>query len=291
MNKYKIGICGHLGVVGSAVFEGLRRLGHEVKGHDLRAGTQLKDLLDSQVIFICVPTPAREDYHCDTSIVEKVVDELNELKYTGILAIKSTVKPGTCKRLREKYVGDLDKLSLNVVDGFEELLFVPEFLRERSAFYDFTEGHDTLIIGDDLGDKHLGAKTRAARLIEEIHGRYPKQVRYVSLTEAELIKYYSNVFNALRVTWANGFYDICQKMGASYDKVKDAVISRGTINDLYLDCNENMRGFSGPCLPKESKALMALSEELGVPAKIFRTIVEDNNLYKKTVWEGMRADE
>lgn len=268
----KVGIVG-LGVVGQAVKDGLERLGNEMLVHDIKLNTLIGDVVEADIVFICVPTKELPDGSCDISIVEDVLQSLTLLEYKGVVAIKSTVEPGTTAKLYAKYV-------TSGYARFADICFVPEFLRERSAFYDFTEGHDLLAVGT--------YSQKTFDLVVRIHGRYPKKTARLSVTEAELLKYYSNVYNALRVTFANGFYEICNKLGANYSKVKDTFILRGTATDMYLDCNEAFRGFGGPCLPKETAALANLSKRLGIPASIFSTIVEDNKLYKKTVPNGMR---
>lgn len=277
----KLGIVG-CGVVGGAVALGFERLGHSVIRHDLKLNTRLSDVLDCDIVFICVPTPPGPDGQCDTSIVESIVKDLADLNFQGIVAIKSTVKPGTTSRLLAQYGGKTAPGVLPKKDAcpFYDICFVPEFLRERSAFYDFTEGHDVLAVGTH--------SIRTFNLVVEAHGKYPKQHIQMEPTEAELLKYYSNTYNALRVTWANAFFEVCRKMGADYSKVKDAFIKRGTATDMYLDCNDNLRGFAGTCLSKDPKALAALAAELGVEAQIFNTIISDNELYKKTVFDGMR---
>ena len=71
----KIGIVG-LGVIGSACKFGFEKLGHEVLEHDIVLNTKLSDILESSIIYICVPTPSKKDGSCDTSIVEKVILDL-----------------------------------------------------------------------------------------------------------------------------------------------------------------------------------------------------------------------
>ena len=94
-----IGIIG-LGVVGNACKNGFEKIGHNVKYHDVKLYTKIDEVLDTEVCFISVPTPANEDWSCDTSIVESVVSELNDLNYDGVVAIKSTVEPGTTYNFR-----------------------------------------------------------------------------------------------------------------------------------------------------------------------------------------------
>lgn len=264
----RIGVVGH-GVVGGAVAAGMERLGHEVIIHDLKYNTSIEIVKDCDIVFICVPSPQLEDGTCDTSIVEEVIAQLVQtVGFNTTIAIKSTVVPGFTNRMIDKYC-----LSTRLV-------FVPEFLREKSAFYDFTEGHDICIVG--------GYDYERIGQVFAAHGHYPKHFVSMKPVEAELAKYFSNVFNALRVTFANGFYDVVKALGADYSKIKNALVKRPTIQDLYLDCNENWRGFAGVCLPKDTAAFAKLVEDLGVPARIFKTIVEDNKLYKPTVPTGMR---
>ena len=261
---------GH-GVVGSAVASGLRDLGHDVGIYDIKyENSSIKDVSDAEICFICVPTPpVKYTEGCDTSIVKKVVAELNDIGYTGIVVIKSTVVPGTTKVLQNQY------LDLNIS-------FVPEFLRERSAYADFTNNHDVCIIGTE--DKETYNK------IKECHGHYPSKFVQVSPTEAEVTKYFNNVYNSTLIIFANSFYEICKSLGADYTKIKNAIVNRPHITDQYLDCNKNLRGFGGVCLPKDLKAIVALCKEKGVNVDFFETLLKENNKFKTTVYEGMRKE-
>jgi UDP-glucose 6-dehydrogenase len=78
----KIGIVG-LGAVGTANKHGFEYLGHSVIGHDIRLDTTINDVLDTEITFLCVPTPQADDGSCDTSIIESVIKELNLYKYKG----------------------------------------------------------------------------------------------------------------------------------------------------------------------------------------------------------------
>jgi UDPglucose 6-dehydrogenase len=263
----KIGIIG-IGVIGTACKYGFEKLGHEIKIHDIKLNTSINEVLETKVTFICVPTPSNSDGSCNTSIVEKVVNELKDNNYKGIVAIKSTVTPTTTSSLMEK-----TKL---------KMCFVPEFLRERCAISDFIENHDILAIGAE--------DSFVYETIKKCHGNYPKNVVQMKPTEAELLKYYSNVFNALKITFANEMYEICEKLNIDYTTIKDSFIKRGTTKDIYLDVNENFRGYAGVCLPKDTKALDFFVKSIGLDLKLFETIDNENNKFKKTVFNGMRLD-
>ena len=262
----KIGVIG-LGVVGSAVKFGFESLGHEVYTHDIKLNTEIDNILDTEICYVCVPTPINDNVSCNINIVEHVIEELYQINYSGIIAIKSTVVPGTTEKLKDKYKN-------------QKICFVPEFLRERCAIPDFCENHDLLVIGTE--DKDSFNK------IKKSHGKYPKKIIQLSCTEAELSKYFNNIYNANLIIFANSFYEICKSMGINYSNVKDAVVNRKNISDVYLDCNENLRGFGGMCLPKDLLALNSLVKNLKLDIQFFDSILLENDKYKTTVFNGMR---
>tara|TARA_R110002124_G_scaffold116400_9_gene272876 strand:+ start:16802 stop:17599 length:798 start_codon:yes stop_codon:yes gene_type:complete len=263
----KLGILG-LGVVGSAVYNGFLELGHTLKFYDpIMSESDFEDVLDTEICFVCVPTPPDNQGFCNTSIVEESINRLNHKKYSGIIAIKSTVMPGTTEELSRKYP-DL------------QICFVPEFLRERCAVIDFIENHDLCVIGTH--SDYIYQK------LKEVHGTYPKNFKKLTRTEAEIVKYYNNIYNATLITLANSFYELCCELGASYSNVKNALVMREHINDSYLQCNNNFRGFGGVCLPKDTLAIAKLVEKLDLDVDFFKMILEENQKYKVTVYDGMR---
>lgn len=261
-----IGVIG-LGVVGDAVKHGLERIGHSVSGFDIKyPETSIENVLPTDVTFLCVPTPTNAQGMCDVSVVEKTVADLHARSYHGLVVIKSTVRPGTTDRLAKTF---------NL-----RLAYCPEFLRERAAYTDFVENHDVCVIGAYDPGHH--------EMIKTAHGPLPKNVALLTPLEAELAKYFSNVFNALRIVFANSFYEVCVALGADYGRIKQAMVKRATITDAYLDCNEGFRGFGGVCLPKDTQAFATLVDELGLDLQLFKTIVEENKKFRRTVWNGMR---
>ena len=189
----KIGIIG-LGVVGNACKKGFEKNGYEVRVHDVKLRTSINDILETDVCFISVPTPARKDGSCNTSIVHSVIDELNKASYQGIVSIKSTVEPGTTSKFKSDYP------NLNIC-------FVPEFLRERCAEDDFINHNSLLLVGTDSEEVY--------QKIKDSHGSLPVHRIKSSIIESELVKYFSNTYKAMRVTFANTFYKICEELDAN----------------------------------------------------------------------------
>jgi UDPglucose 6-dehydrogenase len=254
----KIGIIG-LGVVGRAIMDGLKQIGQKVSYYDIKfSETTLFNVLDTEIVFVCVPTNSTVEENCDTSIVESVVSQLMSAQYKGIVAIKSTVIPKTTQRLIEEY-------------NNQNICFVPEFLRQRCALSDFHDYHDVLVIGTDNSEVYYK--------IKESHRSIPVSVIQVTPTEAEIVKYFNNVHNAMEIVFANAVYEMTNSLGANYQNVFDAVTKRRNINPSYLRCSDQFKGYGGACLPKDLAAWAILAKDLGVNVELFNAIINDNKRY------------
>jgi len=256
----KIGIIGK-GTVGKAVYEGLNHLGHEMCFFDpAYEGSTLADVLDTECVFISVPTDQAPNGDCDTSIVEKVVSELNAAGYKGLVGLKSTCVPGTC-----------DKLSMFYPNL--RICSVPEFLRAKTALADFMYNHDLLVIGSN--------RVEDFDIVKQIHGHLPQNVSCVKPTEAEVIKYFNNVNHSVQIIFANIAFEVCKKLGVHYDAVYHAISKRECFNPAYLMCNDNLRGFGGHCLPKDTSAWANLVKNLGLDYTMIEAVIKDNEKLTK----------
>lgn len=255
----KIGIIGR-GTVGKAVYDGLEFLGHQMCFFDpAYPDSKLADVLDAEVVFVSVPTNQLPNGDCDTSIVEQVVSELNQSNYQGLVAIKSTVVPGTSDRLSIEFP------NLRICS-------VPEFLRAKMALTDFTENHDLLIIGSTREEDY--------DIVKKAHGFYPKYVACVKPVEAEIVKYFNNVHHAMQITFANITSEVCEKLGANYMNVYHAITQRDCINPHYLLSNKNARAYGGHCLPKDTNAWNNLIKKLNLDFSLIDSVINDNEKFK-----------
>lgn len=267
----KVGVVGSRGIVGGALKFGFLKLGHEVVEHDLTLNTKINDVLDAEMVFVAVPTPSDGQRRCDTRIVEGVIHDLFNLKYRGIVVIKSTIVPGTCERLRNLYKGDFG----------HKLSYCGEFLRERHAVADFVENNKLLAVGTH--DEEVYQK------IKSVYGKYPKNHVKLTPTQCEMLKYMSNVFGALRVVFANEIKDICDKLQENYTPVKEAFLTVNGLPDVYFDVNDAFcRGYSSICWNKDVPALVNLINDFGLNLPIIENIENSNNLHKKTPFSGTR---
>ena len=260
----KIGIVG-MGVVGSANSAGFTLLEHEVFSHDIKFDTVLDDVYETEIVFLCLPTPDK-DGECDTSILEETLAEM-ENNYKGIVCIRSTVSPGFTEYVIDKHP--------NLT-----ICFAPEFLRERCAADDFINNHELLAVGTD--DPYVFDK------IVEAHGNLPNNTKQLSPTEAEILKYFNNAYAALRIVFANVFYELCETLECDYSKVKDAYALTGKTKNIYLDVNKRLRGYGGMCLPKDVAALASTLQKLDLEFDLINSINKDNKKFDKTTFSGMR---
>ena len=179
-----------------------------------------------------------------------------------MVVIKSTVVPGTTQQYHEQY-------------PHLKIAYSPEFLVERRRLEDFAN-QDILVVGTH--HKEL------AELVFQQHEQAGvlrrKQLFQVTPTQAELVKYTKNTFYALKVTFANQMYDICEAMGQDWYAIRDIITAEQAqpIWPSHLDPIFGLRrGFGGKCLPKDSLALGVLADELGVKYNIMDAMQEDNN--------------
>ena len=274
----KIGIVGQ-GYVGTAIksgFEKYYELETYDKFHTSKSTVNLHDLvLLSDIIFVCVPTPMNKDGSCHTDIVEEVVLEINEISISSesnpIVVLKSTVSPGTTDRLNKTYKGI-------------SVIFNPEFLTEANYIEDFK--NQTRII--------LGGTRKGTNLLRQVYSKvFPTAhiIKTGSIT-AEMVKYMTNSYLATKVSFSNEIKQICDKVGADYDKVVEYTTLDERLGKTHWsvpgpdgDC-----GFGGHCLPKDLNALISVAQKLGLEPILLETVGWVNDKVRKNRdWEDMKG--
>jgi len=227
----KIGIIGY-GVTGSALAEYLMAKNENI---DLVLFDPPKgiegDLTGCKFIFICVPTPVLEDGSQDKTIL---INALSQVPKDSVAIIRSTVVPGTTKRLA----------------GFfnRPIAHLPEFLTERTSRQDMF----------DQKELYLGYEGTASTyfLLEKL---FPdKRVHYCSSLEAEMIKYTHNCFGAMKVTFFNAIFDFCAWNSVDYNFVREGILNvTEHINAQHTSVPgpDGKKGYGGKCYPDNVKSM------------------------------------
>lgn len=263
-----LGVVGH-GIVGQAVEYGFKD-GHAIFIYDkYKKSLPLEAVVtNSEFIFVCVPTPMKEDGSgIDLAIVEEVVSLITpQTNNTDkIVVIKSTVIPGTTNLLAKKY-------------PHTNFAFNPEFLTEDNYLADFANADRTVIGAFD--------NTVSIRLTSLYKTQFPTiPVVASDPTSAEMVKYFCNLYLATKVIFANEIYDLCLALGIKYEEVKKMAVMDHRIFDSHLDVTTN-RGFGKKCLPKDTVALLGLFNQLHVDSSLLTAMWQKNlKIRKQRDWE------
>ena len=279
-----IGIIGN-GFVGKAVKESFKNH-FEVFVFDTdkrKANVEtLNELISKcKMIFLCLPTPMNSDRSCHLNIVEdtlqKIDDWCDEMDFYGLeqrtIVIKSTIPPGTTEKWNQQY----KKI---------DVAFNPEFLTEANSIDDF-KNQNRIIIGST---RKVGAKIKS--IYSKVFPKVP--IIKTSSTIAEMIKYFTNCFLAMKVSYANEMYQICEKLDIDYDKVVEYAVRDERIGTSHLNVPgpDGDFGFGGHCFPKDLNALINLAEKqgLGLDVNVLKATLETNNKVRTNRdWEQQKG--
>lgn len=233
---------------------------------DLQAGVN-----NSEIIFITVGTPEGTEGQADLQAVHEVAlaigQAMNDYK---IIVIKSTVPVGTARKVEEWIKSQFrNPLPFGVVSN-------PEFLREGTAVYD-NYNMDRVVIGTD--DEY------ALYILKKLYQPFTQNVLVTNTATAELIKYASNAFLATKISFVNQIANICERVGADVKQVALGMGMDHRIGKAFLKAGV---GYGGSCLPKDTKALLRISEQIDAPFTILREVIEANERQQLRVIEKLK---
>jgi UDPglucose 6-dehydrogenase len=221
-----IGIIGY-GMVGKAVEYGFSKVQIVISDPAYNSLT-VRDLaeLNPEAIFVCVPTPTDDSNY---SNLISVLDEL-QIYYSGLVIVKSTVPPSYLEKF--------------------DIVFNPEFLSRATSLDDFVNPQYLIL---------AGTKAKEA---EELYNKYStvktEHTFIVDIPTAALIKYTMNCFYALKITYMNSIYDIANQVGADYNTMTTILSKHPWMGSHHFQVPgpDGQRGFGGPCLPKDTEAMI-----------------------------------
>ncbi len=217
----------------------------------------------ADAIFIGVGTPEREDGSADLSYIATVARQIAEsVEQDCLVVVKSTVPIGTNDKV-EQFIKDF-----LVHDVKVEVASNPEFLAQGTAVHDTLEAA-RIVIGTE--SKH------AEKVLKEIYESFHLPIVSVSRRSAEMIKYASNDFLALKISYMNDIANLCELVGANIEDVAEGMKYDRRIGDRFLNAGI---GYGGSCFPKDTKALRFLAQKMGYRLRTVDAAVEVNKEQK-----------
>jgi len=218
----------------------------------------------SQIIFLAVGTPAKENGEVDLNYLYLAIDDIGRyLDYSAIIIIRSTVPPGTTRKIKDivkKYPNKKFEVASN-----------PEFLSQNSAVKDFMNPY-RIVVGTD---------SEAAReIMDFLYKDFDCPKIFTDLESAEMIKYASNGFLATKISYVSEISKICDKIGADVFEVVKGMTLDPRIGDKYWRVGI---GFGGSCLPKDTLGLYHIAEVNDCHPYLLKAVTDVNN-YQKTTY-------
>jgi len=238
----------------------------------LSATTSLEDALaEADIALICVGTPSQKNGGLSLEQLTRVCGEIAPRLPTRsrrlIVAVRSTVFPGTCEEVVFPALGG---------SGRAVVVSNPEFLREGTAVRDFMEPSLVVVGGEDA---------EAVRAVADLYAPLAAEPCLVSLPTAEMIKYACNTFHALKIGFANEIGVLCSQLGVSGGEVMDTLCrdTRLNISRAYLKPGF---AFGGSCLPKDLRALVHRAIRLDLKLPLLESVLPSNDRHLQ---RGMQA--
>ncbi len=247
---------------------------HNVRLARLGFTTDLKYGVDnSLLIFITVGTPAAEDGSPDTSAVVAVAQQIAEnLQDYRIIVGKSTVPVGMHKTVTE--------LIKSRTEAPFDYVSSPEFLKEGSAVEDFMSP-DRIIVGT--------TSREVQQIMKQLYSPFMRKSRRLLVMDpasAEMTKYAANAMLATRISFINEISELCEKLGADVEQVRQGLGSDSRIGSAFLFPGV---GFGGSCLPKDVRALVHTGGAHGVEMRIAKSVLEANTAARERFAERIAA--
>jgi GDP-mannose 6-dehydrogenase len=247
----------------------------------LRATTSTKEAVDAtELSLICVGTPSRKNGSLDLVYLQRVCEQIGEALSTKdayhVVVVRSTVLPGTT---HDVVIPALERTSGKKYGTDFGVAVNPEFLREGTAIHDFRNPPMTLIGHNYASD---------AELIKSLYATVDAEMITTSIRTAEMIKYASNTWHALKVCFANEVGNLCKRLDIDSHEVMDIFCRDDKLNlsSYYLKPGF---AFGGSCLPKDVRAMQYRAKEVDLEMPVIEAILDSNQLQVRHALE-MIAD-
>ncbi len=220
-------------------------------------------LKDAEVIYITVGTPQDNSGKTDLIFIEQAAMDLaRNIRNDVIVVTKSTVPVGTNDYIMKIIEENLNKdIKVKIVSN-------PEFLREGSGIFDMFNT-DRIIIGSN--------NIEARRVLEEVNRPFNRPILNTDIRSAEMIKYASNAFLAMKISFINEIANLCERIGVNVENVTKGIGLDKRIGDNFLNAGI---GYGGSCFPKDITSLIQIANQVEYDFKLLKAVVEVNKIQK-----------
>ena len=258
----KVGIIG-AGYVGEATGRLMYSFDNEINfydvvkknlGHEFNFFTDLEELVkNSEIIFICVPTPQSADGKIDLSILDSTVDELIKIYRLNNLniplVVKSTVVPGTTSNILKKFKNE--GINLSIGNNPEFITEISKSWTEDDSMTRDWLSEDKIVIGSE--------DEKVKSLLSDLYHKFKDKIILTDTKTAELIKYASNYCLASKISFFNELFLISKKLGTDNTALVNALSVDPRIGKYG---SVNGKAYAGKCLPKDTKALQYFLKDI-----------------------------
>ncbi|MBN2490601.1 MAG: UDP-glucose/GDP-mannose dehydrogenase family protein [Planctomycetes bacterium] len=232
-----------------------------------------KAVQEALVVFMAVGTPEDQDGSADLQYVLQAAENIGRaMNGYKIIVTKSTVPVGTAEKIRAR-IRSVTDLEFDVASN-------PEFLKEGTALDDFLKP-DRVVIGTD--------DVRVAEILKELYQPFVRTGRPIlcmDIPSAELTKYASNAMLATRISFMNEIANLCERIGADVNRVREGMASDSRIGFPFLFPGI---GYGGSCFPKDVKAIVRSARELGCELQVLDAVEQVNVRQKERLAEKVLA--
>jgi GDP-mannose 6-dehydrogenase len=239
-----------------------------IKGHISATTDNNKAVSETDISIVAVGTPNTEKGHLNLQYIFNVAERIGEALQTKdsfhIIAIRSTIMPGTCDKFAdtvERVSGKTRNIDFAMVDN-------PEFLREGTAVKDYFNPPLTLI-----GSDHIPSAEKIADLYRDL----PGEIIITTLKVAEIMKYVNNTYHALKISFANEVGNICSELDIDSHEVMDIFCRDKQLNISSYYFKPGF-AYGGSCLPKDLRGFQTLAHDLYVKVPVIDSIDETNEI-------------
>ena len=263
IKELKIGIIG-IGFVGNSLKESFTLKKINIVCYDkFKEYNCFNDCLDTNIIFLCLPTLFDEKLNAyDKSNIYEISERLYENKYKGLIVIKSTIEPNITDELSNKY-------------PILKFIHNPEFLTARTAVFDF-HNQNHIVLG-----KSYNITDNEIELLKVFYNYYypHAEISICKCIESESMKIFCNSFYAVKIQFFNELYLLCKTNNTDYNRILELMLKNKWINPMHtvVPGPDGKLSYGGACFPKDTNALLEYMKINNCPSEVLNATINERN--------------